>query len=283
MRAAGAEVRGPGGGGKGRWLLYAVLAGYAALALGPFLWSMSASFKTVETVDAWPPSLIPSPFTLENYRYILGKLPFVRWLVNSLVIACVVTAANVYLNAMAGYALARMRFPGRRLIFWVIIATMMVPGQVTIVPVFILLSKLGWIDSYWAITVPFLTSAFGVFMMRQFFLTVPRSLEEAATLDGMGPFRTFFKIILPIAKPAMAAQAIFMFLGSWNSFMWPAMLLSTPAMYTLPVGLNSFQGQYYTFWNIVMAGTVFVTIPMVVVFVIFQRYFIQGMATTGIK
>ncbi len=269
--------------GKLTWLLYAVLAAYATLTLGPFLWTLSASFKTADMVDAWPPSLIPRPFTLDNYRYILGKLPFVKWLINSLVIAGVVTAANVYLNAMAGYALARMRFPGRKLVFWIIIATMMVPGQVTIVPVFILLSKLGWIDSYWAITVPFLTSAFGVFMMRQFFLTVPKSLEEAATLDGMGPFQTFFRIILPIAKPAMAAQAIFMFLGSWNSFMWPAMLLSTPAMYTLPVGLNSFQGQYYTFWNIVMAGTVFVTVPMVVVFVIFQRYFIQGMSTTGIK
>lgn len=264
-------------------ILYLLLGGYAALTLGPFLWSLSASFKTADAVGAWPPSLIPRPFTLENYRYILGKLPFMRWMLNSMVIAVIVTGANVFLNAMAGYALARLRFPGRVLLFWIIIGTMMIPGQVTIIPVFILLSKLGWIDTYAALTIPFLTSAFGVFMFRQFFLGIPKSLEEAAMLDGMGPVGTFFKIILPMAKPVLAAQAIFMFLGSWNSFMWPAMLLSTPEMYTLPVGLNSFQGQYYTFWNIVMAGTMFVTAPVVVVFIIFQRYFIQGISTTGIK
>ncbi|MFH2203364.1 MAG: carbohydrate ABC transporter permease [Elusimicrobiota bacterium] len=270
-------------GGRGVRLLHLILLGYAALTLGPFLWSMSASFKTADAVSAWPPTLIPRPFTFENYRYILEKLPFLRWLANSLIIAGAVTAANVLLNAMAGYALARLRFPGRKALFWIIIATMMIPGQVVIIPVFILMSKLGWVDTYYALTVPFLTSAFGVFMMRQFFLSVPKSLEEAATLDGMGPFQTFFRVILPLAKPAMAAQAIFMFLGSWNSFMWPAMLLSTPAMYTLPVGLNSFQGQYYTFWNIVMAGTMFITLPVIVVFIIFQRYFIQGISTTGIK
>ncbi|PCI37624.1 MAG: ABC transporter permease [Elusimicrobia bacterium] len=268
---------------RGRGLLYLLLGIYAALTLGPFLWSLSASFKTVEAVSAWPPTLIPRPFTLENYTYLLEKLPFLRWMFNSLVIAGIVTVANVFLNAMAGYALARLRFPGRKVLFWIIIGTMMIPGQVVIIPVFILLSKLGWIDSYAALTIPFLTSAFGVFMYRQFFLGVPKSLEEAAMLDGMGPFQTFFRIILPLAKPVMAAQAIFMFLGSWNGFMWPAMLLSTPAMYTLPVGLSSFQGQYYTLWNLVMAGTMFVTAPVVVVFIIFQRYFIQGVSTTGIK
>ncbi|WP_043883934.1 carbohydrate ABC transporter permease, partial [Caldanaerobacter subterraneus] len=183
----------------------------------------------------------------------------------------------------AGYALARINFPGRNFLFLLVLALMMIPGQVVMVPTYILLSKLGWVNTYMGLTIPFLTSNFGIFLMRQFFLTIPRELEEAATIDGMSRFGIFFKIVLPLAKPALATQFIFMFTGNWNSFLWPSLLTSSDDMYTLPVGLNSFYGQYYQFWNQVMAGAILLTLPTIVIFLIFQRYFVRGIATTGLK
>ncbi|MBE3578689.1 MAG: carbohydrate ABC transporter permease, partial [Caldanaerobacter subterraneus] len=197
--------------------------------------------------------------------------------------AAIVTFGNMLFNSMAGYALARINFPGRNFLFLLVLALMMIPGQVVMVPTYILLSKLGWVNTYMGLTIPFLTSNFGIFLMRQFFLTIPRELEEAATIDGMSRFGIFFKIVLPLAKPALATQFIFMFTGNWNSFLWPSLLTSSDDMYTLPVGLNSFYGQYYQFWNQVMAGAILLTLPTIVIFLIFQRYFVRGIATTGLK
>jgi multiple sugar transport system permease protein len=160
---------------------------------------------------------------------------------------------------------------------------MMVPGQVILVPMYILLSNLGWINTYAGLTVPFLVQSFGIFLMRQFFLSIPRELEEAAFLDGLSRWGTFWRIVMPLAKPALAAQTIFMFMGNWNSFMWPNLLASTDDMYTLPVGLNTLYGEYDAFWNNILAGAMFMTIPVIIVFIIFQRHFIKGISTTGIK
>jgi len=184
---------------------------------------------------------------------------------------------------MAGYAMARIEFPGRNALFLFCLGMMMIPGQVILVPQFMVISKLGWVNTYQGLTVPFLTGVFGIFLMRQFFLSIPKSLEEAALIDGMGRFGIFFKIILPLAKPALSTQFILTIVGTWGSFLMPSILTSTEAMFTLPVGLNSFKSQYFSFDNQVMAGAMILTLPAVIIFIIFQKNFIKGIATTGLK
>lgn len=184
---------------------------------------------------------------------------------------------------MAGYALARLAFPGKKIIYWCILAIMMVPAQVTLVPNYMLLAKMQWINTYKGLIIPSLTSCFSIFLMRQFFLSLPSSLEEAALIDGMGRFGIFFKIAMPLAIPALTTQFILQFTGNWNSFLMPSILTSTPEMYTLPVGLNSFYGQYYQFWNQVMAGVMILTIPAIIIFIIFQKNFVKGISTSGLK
>jgi multiple sugar transport system permease protein len=262
-------------------LFYTVVIGYATLTLIPFLWSIYTSLKTTPDIDKlWVPL---SSLTFENYSYILTKFPFMHWFMNSLIIAVFVTAGNLFFNTLAGYALARIKFPGRGLLFAIVLAVMMVPGQVVMIPVYIMLANWGWIDSYWGFTIPFMVSSFGIFLMRQFFLNLPIELEEAATIDGLSRWGIFWRIALPLARPALAAQTIFLFLGNWNSLMWPSLLASSDKMFTLPTGLNSFHWQYIAYWNQDLAGTMFMTIPMLVVFLIFQKWFIKGISTTGIK
>ncbi|MFC4769339.1 carbohydrate ABC transporter permease [Effusibacillus consociatus] len=264
-----------------RVLFYTVVIGYAFMTLVPFIWSIYTSLKAMPDIDKlWVPL---GNLTIENYTYIVDKFPFIQWLLNSVFVAGVVTLGNLFFNTLAGYALARIRFPGRSLLFYVILGVMMVPGQVVMIPVYIMLADWGWINTYWGFTIPFLTSSFGIFLMRQFFLALPKELEEAATIDGLTRWGIFWRIALPLSKPALAAQTIFMFLGNWNSFMWPSLLASSDDMFTLPVGLNSFHWQYTAYWNLDLAGTMYMTIPMIIVFLIFQKWFIKGIATTGIK
>lgn len=262
-------------------ILYAIAILYACIALGPFLWTAITSFKSASetakmTIDF-------SKLTFSNYTYIWSKFPFLRWTFNSIWIAFIVTAGNMLINSMAGYALARLEFPGKKVIFILILAMMMVPGQVVMVPTYMLLSKFGWVDSFKGMTIPFLYSLFNIFLMRQFFLNLPKSLEEAALIDGMGRFGIFFKIAIPLAKPALSTQFILTFAGNWNSFMWPSLLASSPEHYTLSVGLNSFYGQYFSLWNQVTAGVMILTVPTVILFLIFQKNFIKGISTSGLK
>lgn len=266
-----------------RLLFYTVVVGYACLTLVPFLWSIFTTLKATPDINKlWVPL---SDLTFVNYLNIVfsDQYPFARWFLNSFVVALIVTGGNLIFNSMAGYALARIQFPGRTLLFMTILAVMMVPGQVILVPTYILLSNLNWIDTYAGLTVPFLVQSFGIFLMRQFFLSVPRELEEAAFLDGLSRWGTFWRIVMPLAKPALAAQTIFIFMGNWNSFMWPNLLASSDDMYTLPVGLNTLYGEYNAFWNHILAGAMFMTIPVIIVFIIFQRHFIKGISTTGLK
>jgi len=270
-----------------RWstsLLYIVLIAYTVITLLPFAWALSASFKSLAEISAGGLSLLPKQLTLANYQTIFVQEPlFGRWLMNSAIAAISVTLLNLLFNSMAGYALARIQFPGNQLWFFLMLAVLMVPGQITLLPKFLILKSLGWLNTYQGLIVPSAVNATFIFMMRQFFVNFPKELEEAAALDGLGRFGTFFQIVLPLAKPALAAQTIFVFMGSWNEFLMPLVILSDPEMFTLPLGLNAFKGQYISYWNYIMAASMIFTLPALAVYAFFNRYFIQGVAFTGGK
>jgi multiple sugar transport system permease protein len=202
---------------------------------------------------------------------------------NSLFIAVVGTALNLLFNSMAGYALARLSFPGKKSLFIIILAVLMIPGQVTMIPNFLILKELGWLNTYQGMIVPGMVNATFIFMMRQFFINFPKELEEAAELDGLSKFGTFFKIVLPLAKPALAAQTIFVFMGFWNDFMKPLIVMSDENMFTLTLGLNTFKGQYISYWNYIMAASMVFTLPILLIYAFFNKYFIKGISFTGGK
>ncbi|MBD2304214.1 carbohydrate ABC transporter permease [Chroococcidiopsis sp. FACHB-1243] len=265
-------------------ILYAILIVYAIATFLPFAWALSASFKPLSEIIAGGLNLIPQNFTLENYQKIFLEEPlFGRWLFNSVVVASTVTIFNLLFNSMAGYALARIPFKGNQILFFSILAVLMVPAQVTLIPSFLILKSLGWLNSYQGLIVPNIVNATFIFMMRQFFVNFPKELEEAAALDGLGYLETFFQIVLPLARPALAAQTIFIFLGSWNNFLMPLMIVSTSEMFTLPLGLNTFKGQYISYWNYIMAASMVFTLPALLIYAFFNRYFIQGVTFTGGK
>ncbi len=265
-------------------LLYLLLTLYALITLIPFLWALSASFKPLREIVGGEPNFLPKNFTLDNYRQIFLQEPlFWRWLFNSVVIAVSVTLLNLLLNSMAGYALARLRFVGKRFWFFLILAVLAVPAQITLIPTFLILKAIGWLNSYQGMIVPSMVNATFIFMMRQFFVNFPKELEEAAQLDGLNPLGIFRHIVLPLAKPALAAQAVFVFMGSWNNFLLPIVILFDPEMFTLPLGLNTFKGQYISYWNYIMAASMVFTLPALGIYAFFNRYFIQSVTFTGGK
>lgn len=268
----------------GKALLYTILVLYAIVTMIPFLWALSSSFKTLEEIVSGSISFIPKDFTLDNYKQIFVEQElFPRWFMNSVIIAVAVTILNLIFNSMAGYALARLHFRGKRTIFMIVLAVLMIPAQVTMIPNYLILKQLGWLNSYQGMIVPAMINATFIFMMRQFFINFPKELEEAAALDGLSRIGTFFRIVLPLARPALAAQAIFVFMGSWNDFMRPLIILSDPQLFTLPLGLNSFKGQYISYWNYIMAASMVFTLPVLVIYAFFNRYFIKGISFTGGK
>lgn len=265
-------------------LLYLVLTLYAVITLIPFLWALSASFKPLSEIVSGESNFLPHNFTLDNYKQIFLQEPlFLRWLFNSVFIAVCVTILNLLFNSMAGYALARLRFQGKRFWFFLILAVLAVPAQVTLIPTFLILKAIGWLNSYQGMIVPSMVNATFIFMMRQFFVNFPKELEEAAQLDGLTPFGIFRYIVLPLAKPALAAQAVFVFMGSWNNFLLPVVILFDPEMFTLPLGLNTFKGQYISYWNYIMAASMVFTLPALSIYAFFNRYFIQSVTFTGGK
>ncbi|ANX11822.1 ABC transporter permease [Fictibacillus arsenicus] len=268
----------------GRKALYVILVVYAIITVIPFLWALSSSFKTLGEIVSGSINFIPKDFTLDNYKQIFSKEPlFGRWLFNSLFIATVGTLLNLLFNSMAGYALARLSFPGKKSIFIIILAVLMIPFQVTLIPNFLILKELGWLNSYQGMIIPGAVNATFIFMMRQFFVNFPKEVEEAAAIDGLGRFGTFFRIVLPLAKPALAAQTIFVFMAFWNDFMRPLIILSDMDMFTLPLGLNSFKGQFISYWNYIMAASMVFTLPIIVLYAFFNRYFVKGIKFTGDK
>lgn len=264
-----------------RILFYMILIGYSVITLGPFLWSAITSLKPTSEVNSLSINL--KDLSFKNYIFVFQNYPFLRWTVNSIIVAAVVTCGNLVFNSMAGYALARINFPGKNSIFLAVLGMMMIPGQVVMVPTYILLSKLGWINTYQGMTIPFLTSLFGIFLMRQFYLSIPKEVEEAAEIDGLGRFGTFFRIVMPMSKTALSTQFILMFTGNWNSFLWPSLLAQSTEMYTLPVGLNSFYGQYFQASDQVMAGVMILSLPSILIFFLLQKNFVKGLTNSGGK
>lgn len=266
-------------------LSYALLFLIALIFLYPFVLAISTSFKTLPEINERPVALIPQTFTLEGYQRMFA-LNVGRWAFNSFLIAAIVTVSNVLFSGLAGYALTRIAFPGSRFVFLAIIGTMMIPGIVQLIPMFIVLKSLNMIDSYSGLIVPKMVTAFGIFLMAQFFEAIPREIEEAARIDGASRFRTFFQVVLPLARPAIVALVIFSFQGSWNEFMHPLIVITTNQdLYTLPLGLAFLRGGLgqNLQWNALLAGSMLTTLPMALIFLFFQRYFIEGISYSGVK
>jgi len=262
---------------------------YALLVLGglamvfPFLWSLLSSFKPAGEILTVEPTLLPSHPTLQNYRTVLGSGAFGRWYLNSLLVASVVTVSVCLFSSMAGYALAKFKFAGRKVVFLAILSTMMIPAEMLVIPWFITGSYMGMEDSYLGIMFPGLISAFGVFLMKQFMEQVPDTLLEAARMDHAGELKIFFRVVLPLVRPAMASLAIFTFVGNWDAFLWPLIITNRSAMFTLPVGLQSFAGSRGVAYNLIIAAANLVVLPVLAVFIAMQRQIIKGIALSGVK
>lgn len=254
-----------------------------AITLAPFIWMISTSFKSSESVFTFPPQWIPEHPTLGQYRALFREVNFLQFFKNSVIVAFGITLFSLFLNSLGGFAFAKYKFPGREKIFALLLATLMVPAQITMIPVFLMLKTIGLINSYWGLIIPAGASAFGIFLMRQFITTIPNDLIESARIDGCSEFRIYWTIILPLCKPVVAALGIFTFMGSWNAFLWPLIVMIKENMYTLPVALANLSGQYATKFGLLMAGAVVVVAPVIIVFILAQRYVIKGVAVTGLK
>lgn len=263
-----------------KWVLLGI---GIVVALVPFVWMVTGSFRTEADLFGAPASLVPEQWSLHGYRGIWEELPFTRLVMNSFVFAGVTTALCLLFDSMCAYALARLKFRGSTLLFWLVIATLMVPFQVTLIPVFVELFHLGWLDTYQGLIIPRATSAFGIFMLRQFFLSIPRELDEAARIDGAGHLRIYWQIILPLAKPALATLAVLHFMNLWNDLLWPLIVTSSTEMRTLPAALTLFGGQHVNDHAVLLAGATLSLLPLALAFFLAQRYFVAGVATTGLK
>jgi multiple sugar transport system permease protein len=267
----------------GRLLGYLALAAGALVTLFPFAWMVSTSLKPDLAVFQTPPQLVPHPFRPENYSHVVDLFPIWRFLANSAVVAFFSTTLQVGTSAMAAYAFTRLPFRGSNALFVLYLATLMVPFQVIVVPLFVEMRYLHLVNSYPGLILPTVASAFGTFLLRQSFMQLPRDLEEAAFVDGAGHLRVFWQIALPLARPALATFGIFAFMASWNSFLWPFVIVSSQKLMTLPVGLANLQGEHFTAWNLVMAGTTISVVPIVAVYLLAQKHIVRGVVLSGIK
>jgi len=265
-------------------VLYVVLVlGLLAVA-GPFVWMALSSVKPEREIREVPPTWWPETFTLDNFRELFSRLDFPLYFFNSALVATLVTAGNLLFCSLVGYALAKLRYPGKRVLFLAVLGMLMVPGMVTFVPQFVLVSNMGLTNTYTGLILPFLVGPFGVFLMRQFLQSIPDDLIEAARVDGAGEFRIFWRVVLPLCRPALATLGILTFLGSWNNFLWPLVVATTEDKYTLPVALALYSvGQNRTDYGLLLSGAVVVVLPVLIVFLALQRHFLRGIATTGIK
>jgi multiple sugar transport system permease protein len=268
----------------GSWWIYALLILGIILLVGPFIWMVLGSFKTTGELRSVPPTWWPENPTLANYQDLFERQNFLRFFINSSVVALFVTAGNVIFCSMLGYALAKLHFPGKKILFAVVLATLMVPGVVTFMPLFVMVANMGLVNTHAGLILPFLAGAFGVFLMRQFIGGIPDELLDAARVDGAGEHYIFWRIVMPLCGPALATLTILTFLASWNSFLWPLVVATSQDMFTLPVAIAFLAtGQTETNVALLMAGSVVVIMPVIVVFILLQRHFTQGIAMTGIK
>jgi multiple sugar transport system permease protein len=264
-------------------VVYGTLIVGALVMVFPFIWSALSSFKPPEEILTLHPSLLPEDPTLDNYRTVLSTSGFGRWYWNSLVVALVVTASVCLFSSLAGYSLAKFRYAGRQVIFLAILSTMMIPLEMLVLPWFVAANYLGMSDTYIGIMFPGLVSAFGVFLMRQFMEGVPDSLIESARIDGAGELTIFFRVVLPLVRPALAALAIFTFISNWDAFLWPLIITNESGMFTLPVGMQAFAGTQGIEYHLIIAAANVVVLPVLAVFMVMQRQIIQGIALTGVK
>ena len=264
-------------------LLHIVIYALAIITVAPFLWMLLTSFKELPDILTYPPKWLPDRFVLSNFTNAFDAAPFGRYYFNSLFVATTVTVGQLFTCSLAAYAFARLQFRGREVLFYLFLGTMMIPGQVIMIPSFMVLHGLGWIDTYYALIVPGLASAFGTFLLRQFFLTIPRDLEDAASIDGCSRMGVLWRIILPLSRPALATLAVFTFMGVFNDFLWALIVISSDEMKTVQLGLAIFRDRYQTDWGQLMAASVTATLPILLVFFAAQRYFIKGITLSGLK
>jgi ABC-type glycerol-3-phosphate transport system permease component len=269
---------------------YVVMILMTIIFLGPFVMAALGSFKTTQEVLAWPPTFLPEIWRPQNYIDVWNALAdangnslFPRWILNSLILASSITIAQLFFCSLAGFAFARLNFRGKGFVFAAMLSTLMIPGMVLMIPQYQILNAMHLVNTYGAIILPNVTSAAMIFLLSQFFRSIPKDLDEAAYIDGAGIFTTFWRVILPLARPALITVALLSFQGVWNNFLGPLVLLNTPELYPLTVGLAFLKGQYGTFYNVVLAGSMFNTIPMVLLFLVFSRFYVQGATYSGVK
>jgi multiple sugar transport system permease protein len=283
-----------GGGARAAALLeraavVGLLAGATAIAIAPFVWMLLTAFKTPAEVHRWPPALWPEQFRPDNFVRAWGTGNFPRLFANSVVVATLATLANLLFDSMAAFAFTRLRFPGRDLLFALVMATMMLPAVVTLIPLFLVVKSMpapgsgGWLNTYAGLVAPGAASAFGIFLFRQYFRTIPREIDEAAMIDGAGAFRIYWDLVLPLARPASVTVAIFTFVYHWNDFLWPLVAATDADMYTLQVGLTYFSTEHSVDWPLLMAGGVIVTAPVLVLYAFLSRWFVGGLTAGGLK
>lgn len=264
-------------------LVHTVLLAGTVIVAMPFLWMVTSSFKDKTQIFIFPPQWIPQPFVWQNYVNAWNAIPLGRFYLNSFFVAATVTIGQAIVCSMAAYVFARLQFPGRDVIFLLFLGTMMLPRQITLIPRFIIMKNLGWIDTYQALIIPFLAWPLGTFLLRQSFLDIPTDLEDAARMDGCSRFRILFQIILPLSKPALATVAVFSFMNHWNTFLWPLIVIQTREKLTLQVGLSMLRSELGTEWPILMAASVLSALPTIIVYFFAQKQFVAGITLTGLK
>lgn len=275
---AGPGVRSARSGRAGLTVL-AVLV--SVMSVFPVLWMLSSALKPRDQVTDG--KLIPDDVTLQNFVYVFTEVPFVRYLWNSFFISAVITVVALLLHSMAAYALARLRFPGRETLFMMIFSTLLITAPVVLIPLFLVARELGMLDTYAGLIIPAIFNAFGIFLLRQFYLGLPRELEEAAIVDGCGHWRVYWSIVLPMSKPILSALAVFFFLANWNAFIWPLIVTNDPDLTVIQLGISAFQGQYSSNWNYILAAATIAALPMLALFFAFQRQIVESVKTSGIK
>jgi len=264
-------------------LLHVFIYSLAFITIAPFLWMVLTSFKDISEIIVSPPTWLPTEFKFSNYTDAFGAAPFGRYYANSVFVALMVTGGQLITCSMSAFAFARIKFRGREVLFYLFLGTMMIPFHVTMIPSFMILHWLGWIDTYQALIAPGLASAFGTFLLRQFFLTIPQDLEDAAYIDGCTRFGVLWKIFVPLSKPALATLAVFTFMAVFNDFLWALIVIHSEELRTVQLGLAVFQDRHTTEWDLLMAGSVMATLPILIVFFLAQNYFIKGITLSGMK
>lgn len=266
-----------------RILVYCVLSIVLVMINLPFIWMLVTSFKEESDVFAWPPKFYPTIFSFDNFRGAFSLIPMGRLLLNTLFVSLAVTISQLVFNSLAAYGLSRFKFRGRDFIFYLLIGTLMVPGEVIIIPLYIIMRNMGLLNSYGSLIVPFMTSAFGVFLLRQFFMGIPKELEDAALIDGAGRLKILWKIILPLSKPALFTSALFTFLGRWNAYLWPLVAINDADKQVIQVGLSQFSADWMTQWTWKMAATTTAVVPIIIFFFFVQKQYVEGIRGIGIK